>query len=109
MFLQTLHHDLGKQRRNGFPILDNGHRFLGHLSRKHLLRTPAAERRPTREQLVGQHAQSVDIDPVIHMLVRCGLLRRHVGGRPERHTGRRQFTRIGGLAHCLGDAEIHYE
>ncbi len=65
------------------------------------------ERRPSSQQLVTHGTHGVDVHSVIKVRVSGRLLGCHVGGRTERHAGRRELLAPGRLAHGLGNAEIH--
>ena len=90
-------------------MLGNGLRRLGHVRHQHHLWALAHERRPAREQLVGQRPHRVDVRPVIDVVGRFRLLGRHVGGRSEGHTHRGELVPPRGFAHGLGDPEVRHE
>ena len=81
-----------------------------------LLGGPPLERWPAREHLIGDDAERVQVRPVVDR-VAGGLLRREIGGRPERRPelgerGRACAVTAGGAvavargANRLGDAEV---
>ena len=78
--------------------------------RRHLLlRSGGRVGRAAGEHLVRHQPQGVEISPVIDARIGSHLLRRHVGRRAERHAGAGQPLSAGGVAHRLGDAEIHHQ
>jgi hypothetical protein len=62
-------------------------RRLVHVRREQLGRRNSLEGEPTRDQLKSQDAESVDVGAVIGVRVAQRLFRRHVGWRPDRHSG----------------------
>ena len=65
------------------------------------------ERCAAGEELVGHHADGVDVDPVIEVGVGGGLLGRHVGRGADGDAGGGERVPAGRLAHGLGHAEVH--
>ena len=63
------------------------------MPRQYRLRRIADERRAPRQQLVRQHADRIDVGPVIDVRVARHLLRRHVLRRPEEHAVARERQR----------------
>ena len=88
LLLQAAHYQFGQRGRSAVAVHRDRLGRLGHVRHQRQLRTLVHERRPTREQLVGQRAHRIDICTVIDVIRRLGLLGRHVGGRPERHPHR---------------------
>ncbi len=64
------------------------HRSLGEVRREHLRRLIAVEGRTSREHLVGDDAEGVDVRAMIGGGIGGGLLRRHVRRSPDGHAGR---------------------
>jgi len=79
----------------------------GHVRRENLLRARAGEGRPRRQQLVGHHAEGVEVGAVTHLRIGHRLLRGHVGRRAQRDAHRGERLPPGRVAQRLGHAEIH--
>ena len=82
---------------------------LGHVSREHLVRAHAGERRPAGEHLIGHGAERVQIGAVINVGIASRLLRRHVGRGADRHADRSQAGGAGGLTQRFRDAEVGHQ
>ncbi len=106
LLLQALHHDLCDRGRH---VGLHARQRLGcpaDLRRHHGLRRPG-KRRPPRQHLISQDANRIDVGAMIGTRVGGSLLRRHVCRSAERDTDAREPRRPPGLAHGLGDAEVH--
>ena len=109
LLLQAAHDQVSQRRWGGAAVLGNGLRRLGHVCHKRHLWALAHERRPAREQLVGQRPHGVDIGPVIDVFRRFRLLGRHIGWGPQSHAYGRELVASRGLAHRFGDAEVGHQ
>ena len=88
-----------------------GDRFrrLGDVGRQnHLGRIPG-EGRTTREELVRQRPDGIDVGPVIDVGSCCGLLRCHIGGSAESHARRGEFLPPRRFTHRFGYAEVRHQ
>ena len=100
---------LGQSGRKVAAVLVERLGRLSQMGRQHLLRRDADKGRTTGQQLVGQDPDGIDVGPVVDIRLRCGLLRRHVAGRSQRHTGRRDgIAAVSRVAQRLGHSEIRY-
>src|SRR3954468_24776291 len=72
-------------------------RRLSQVCREYRLGSSAAEGRRTRQHLVAEDAERIDVGAMIDVGVAEGLLGRHVADGAERHSGARD-ARVGSLA-----------
>ncbi len=87
-------------RALGAQLLDGRYRHV-HVRIHHRHHRGAGERQPSREHLVGDHAEGVLVGGAADV-VREALLRAHVGRRADHHARGGQSLRLGDL----GDAEV---
>ncbi len=108
--LREAAHDQGRERRrHAGAVLGDGFGRRRHLGREQPLGGEPAERGPTRQHLVTERADGVQIRPVVHGGIAGGLLRRHVGRRAERDPQRGERRLLRGLGHRLRDSEVRHE
>ena len=67
----------------------------------------AGERGLSREHLVQHAGERVEIAPAVEVLLAGGLLRAHIGRRPDRHPRPGERLAAGGT-HRLGDPEVRH-
>ena len=108
MLLEAPHDERAQRARHARAMGRHRLRDLRHLRGEGRLRRRRHDGRPATQHLVADHARGVDIGAMVHVRVRRGLLRRHVGGRAEGYSegGEGRATRR--RAHCLRDAEIRH-
>ena len=73
------------------------------------LRGPSSERHSAADQLVPQHADRVDVHPLVDIGLADSLFRRHVGGSAERDAGAGELVAAGRLAQGLGHSEVGHQ
>ena len=83
--LQAPHHQVRERPRQVAAHGLDRDRFLGQVGDEQLLRRTSAEWRRPRQHLVRQDAERVEVGARVGVRVGGGLLRRHVGRRPQRH------------------------
>jgi hypothetical protein len=86
-------------------LLGHVFRCLHHVGRQRSLGRTPLEGRLSREHLVRERAQAVDVRAVVQVRLAHGLLGRHVGrgAQGDAHRGQLAGT---GVAHRLGHAEV---
>jgi hypothetical protein len=86
------------------PVGPDGDRRLGEVGRQNVLPRTAGKWRPTRQELIGQHPDGIDVSPMIDARIGRDLLGRHVRRRAEENPGRGNGVRRsrggGGLRHA---------
>jgi len=107
--LEAFHDQRGEQGRAGGAPIGQRLRGLGDVRREDLLGRHPGEGRASGQHLVGHDAEGVDVRPLVDVLLRRRLLRRHVGRRAERHAHGGHVLATGRLAERLGHAEVHHQ
>ncbi|CAA9305477.1 MAG: hypothetical protein AVDCRST_MAG11-1129, partial [uncultured Gemmatimonadaceae bacterium] len=109
---QQPHDQRGERGADVGPALGEWRGGLREVSGEQRLRRAAAERVPAGEQLVGDHAERVEVGPVVGGGVGGRLLGCHVRGRPHCEAERRAGTlgrarpALGGRRERLRHAEV---
>ena len=88
------HHDGLESRRQLTPQVADRCRLVVELRSECLLRRHSAERRLSGEQFVGDEAERVNVSAMIDRGICDSLLGRHVCGRADCDTERRDDRRI---------------
>ena len=106
MLGQASQYDLLKRRGNRTPVLARRQRIAPEMRRHQLDRRGRGERRHTRQKLIRQHAEGVEIGAMIHVRIARRLLGCHVRRTAHRDSRCRDRGTHHRLAHGARDPEI---